>query len=132
LLYREDSDDDLCQLEVLNLESNSITDGAVGHFFSQAARMNSLTVLNLSKNCLGQSVAQKIKLFLMEDTTLAELYLHWCELNCKATKAIFEGLARNRGLKVLDVSWNQIGLDGVNAFCKCTDLVMQSSREIKL
>lgn len=59
----------------------------------------------------------------MNDSTLAELYLHWCELGIKATKMIFEGLAKNLSLKVLDISWNQIGLDGTVALCKCNSCI---------
>jgi len=83
------------------------------------SNLNELLVLNLSKNYLGNTAAQKIKQFLIQDHSLTELYLHWCELGTKATKTIFEGLVHNLGLKVLDLSWNQVGIDGVPAFCKC-------------
>jgi NLR family CARD domain-containing protein 3 len=75
--------------------------------------------LNLSKNYLGNYCASRLKEFLITDTTLQELYLHWTELGTKATKVIFEGLAKNNGLKVLDISWNQIGMDGIRPFCNC-------------
>jgi hypothetical protein len=47
---------------------------------------------------------------LSSDGYLSELYLHWCELGIKATKLIFDGLSKNDTLRVLDLSWNQIGL----------------------
>jgi Ran GTPase-activating protein (RanGAP) involved in mRNA processing and transport len=83
-------------------------------------------VLNLSKNYLGNYSAARLKEFLVGDNTLVELYLHWAELGPKATKLIFEGLAKNNGLKVLDISWNQVGLDGIRPFCNCTSLLTQS------
>ena len=82
--------------------------------------MNSLLVLNLSKNFLGNYCGGRLKEFLVSDNTLTELYLHWAELGTKATKLIFDGLTRNNNLRVLDLSWNQIGLDGVRSFCNCT------------
>lgn len=81
--------------------------------------MNSLLVLNLSKNFLGNYCGGRLKEFLISDNTLTELYLHWSELGPKATKLIFDGLTRNNNLRVLDLSWNQIGLDGVRSFCNC-------------
>ena len=88
MFYEEDKDED-CMLESLNLESNNISDGCFGNFFVHLGYMNYLTVLNLSKNCLGNAAAQKLKEFFMDDSTLAELYLHWCEMGVKATKTIF-------------------------------------------
>lgn len=79
-------------------------------------------ILNLSKNYLGNSAAGRIKEYIMNDTLLAELYLHWCEMGPKSTKIVFEGLNKNRGVKVLDISWNQIGLDGITPFCACITL----------
>lgn len=122
MFFNEDIDED-CELQQLNLESNNITDGSMGNFFVNLANMNELMVLNLSKNCLGNAAAQKLKQFFLEDSTLSELYLHWCELGTKATKTIFEGLTKNYGLRVLDLSWNQIGMDGIPAFVKCNKIV---------
>jgi hypothetical protein len=51
--------------------------------------------------------------------------LHWCELGTKATKMIFEGVGKNKWLKVLDISWNQIGLDSVPAFCTCNSVYIK-------
>lgn len=72
--------------------------------------MNSLVVLNLSKNCLGSVAGSRLNELLSSDGYLSELYLHWCELGIKATKLIFDGLSKNDTLRVLDLSWNQIGL----------------------
>lgn len=79
--------------------------------------MSYLLILNLSKNYLGNFAAARIKEYLINDNQLCELYLHWCEMGTKATKLIFEGLSKNNTVKVLDLSWNQIGLDGLKAFC---------------
>lgn len=79
--------------------------------------MNYLLVLNLSKNYLGNFAAIRIKEYLINDNQLCELYLHWCEMGTKSTKLIFEGLSKNNSVKVLDLSWNQVGFDGTKSFC---------------
>jgi hypothetical protein len=38
-------------------------------------------------------------------------------MGTKATKLIFEGLSKNNSVKVLDLSWNQVGFDGTKSFC---------------
>ena len=60
LFYDEDRDED-CEMESLNLEANHLGDGLFGNFFIHTGYMNYLTVLNLSKNCLGNVAANKLK-----------------------------------------------------------------------
>ena len=131
MLSSEENTQEL-DIEQLNLESNGIGDTAISSLFSHLLDMNTLIVLNLSKNYLGSYTAARLKDFLMNDNWLAELYLHWAELGSKGTKMIFEGASRNHSLRVLDLSWNQICLDTVPAFCSCTcKLIQLSSRTIR-
>ena len=58
-------------MQVLNLQANNLGDNVFGNFFVHTGYMNYLTVLNLSKNCLGTVAANKLKEFFREDSTLA-------------------------------------------------------------
>ena len=40
---------------------------------------------------------------------MRELYIHWNKINAKGGSLIFEALTENNLLKVLDISWNDIG-----------------------
>jgi Ran GTPase-activating protein (RanGAP) involved in mRNA processing and transport len=49
------------QLEELNLEGNGISDSAMGGLFGALGKGNSLVILNLSKNWLGNFAAARLK-----------------------------------------------------------------------
>lgn len=76
-----------------------------------------MKILNLSKNFLGNHFALRLKEFLIDERHLNELYLHWNDITSKGMKNIFEALTINGQLKVLDLSWNQIGFEAIPAMC---------------
>jgi Ran GTPase-activating protein (RanGAP) involved in mRNA processing and transport len=67
-----------------------------------------LRLLNLSKNLLSNSLALRLKKYLMEDNCLEELYLHWNEITDKGGKYLFDSLMYNKTLRVFDISWNAL------------------------
>ena len=78
-------------------------------FLIKIKKFENIRILNLSRNYLGNNFALRLKEFLIDESILDELYLHWNDITSKGMKFIFEGLSLNKNLKVLDLSWNQIG-----------------------
>lgn len=77
---------------------------------SDAIKENeSLLRLNLSKNNLKNESFDSIIEMMDNHVYLRELYLHWNNFTGKGAKKWFEYLANDNKLKVLDLSWNDIG-----------------------
>jgi len=105
-------------LQTINLSGNSINDEQIELFFSSLAKatLKPLVKLYLSKNLISCRGAKAIKQAFMETpNNIAELYLSWNKIYASGGKAIAKMLASNNSIKVLDLSWNVIGQQKVNA-----------------
>lgn len=70
---------------------------------------NTLYKLNISRNFLSDAIAPSVKELLILNSDLKELYLHWNYLKSEGGTQLFEGLLANKTLRVLDLSYNQMG-----------------------
>lgn len=97
-------------LKVLSLESNGMKDklgiALLDHIDKGSCR---LQVLNLSRNQLGTLFCQRLREFLSDNNALNELYLHWNMVTSQGAVHVCDGLLQNKYLKVLDMSYNNIG-----------------------
>lgn len=99
-----------CRIEELVLEGNKLGDSNLKIILNSLLEGNrSLKRLNLSKNYITNISASNIKQLLKKTSSLEELYLHWNQIQAQGGEQIFEGLATNDTLFVLDFSWNSLG-----------------------
>eukprot|EP01125_Pyxidicula_operculata_P002831 TRINITY_DN1265_c0_g1_i2.p1 TRINITY_DN1265_c0_g1~~TRINITY_DN1265_c0_g1_i2.p1 ORF type:complete len:679 (-),score=121.35 TRINITY_DN1265_c0_g1_i2:83-2119(-) len=126
-------------LKSLKLEKNSIGDKGANAISEMMKCNTTLTTLYLSGNMISPIGIKKISEFLTINTTLAKLYLSQNDVNNDGSYYLahslgsntklfhlelsctnvgdegakhFELLSANKGLTVLDLSWNQIGSTG--------------------
>jgi len=66
----------LSSLTYLNLENNKITDTIAKDLLLALKTHKSLKKLNLSNNMIGEESAMALRTFLLENDSVAELYLH--------------------------------------------------------
>lgn len=73
----------------------------------------SIRILNISKNYVTDYLADSFREVMTKNHYINELYLYWNNLKAKGAKVIFESIIEsdNETLKVLDLSWNNIGDD---------------------
>jgi len=102
-------------LRNLNLEQTGIGDVFLQQLLAtvHASDKPKLRVLNLAKNAITDVGAEKMGLFLAQNSSIKDLNLYWNKIRAKGGMAIAEGLQKNKTLKMLNVSWNQVGLGKV-------------------
>ncbi|EAS04473.2 hypothetical protein TTHERM_00616480 (macronuclear) [Tetrahymena thermophila SB210] len=97
------------QLIQLDLENNKIKDLGAKALFKALLQNNSLAKLNLSQNQIGDACSQELKDLLENSMTLQELYLKWNNFRQDGGICIAQGIKKNQSLKVLDISFNNLG-----------------------
>ncbi|KAL4433323.1 hypothetical protein ABPG74_017427 [Tetrahymena malaccensis] len=97
------------QLIQLDLENNKIKDLGAKTLFKALLQNNSLNKLNLSQNQIGDACSQELKELLENSMTLQELYLKWNNFRQDGGICIAQGIKKNQSLKVLDISFNNLG-----------------------
>ena len=106
----------------LELEEAQITDQIASELFINILKFKHLKILNLTSNFISHQSSVELKSLLANNTSLKELYLRRNKLTGVAGTNIFQGLLLNNTLKVLDLSWNIIGMkscsDGLNKLLK--------------
>ena len=75
---------------------------------------NTLQVLNISGNPIGDEGIAAIAQTL-DNAMISELYVWVCKITVTGAKALREGLINNHTIKLLDVSGNDITVDGAIA-----------------
>jgi NLR family CARD domain-containing protein 3 len=93
----------------LNLESNRFGDKGCKILTESVAQSKILTVLNLSKNNLTSLSADSITYFIRKSTTIQEIYLHYNSIDDRGGMVIFRGLYRSPSIRVVDMSFNNMG-----------------------
>jgi Ran GTPase-activating protein (RanGAP) involved in mRNA processing and transport len=68
--------------------------------------------LNISRNRVSNESCLELKDYLVENTELNEIYLQWNQIDSRGGKFIGEALMKNYKLKVIDLSFNSLGLKG--------------------
>jgi Leucine Rich Repeat. len=63
---------------------------------------------------MSDASAVKLGKMIEYNTSIVELYLHWNQIKAQGGNAIINGLSSNRTLRVLDLSWNSLGLHQSN------------------
>ena len=66
--------------------------------------------LHLSENNLSDSIMPSLCKIINSHPALKEVYLRWNKITPEGGKTLFEELAANQSLRVLDLSWNLLGL----------------------
>ncbi|KAL4487307.1 hypothetical protein ABPG73_005817 [Tetrahymena malaccensis] len=94
-------------LKDLNLEGNKLGDAAIEKISKYALH---LEILNVANNSITNQGAIYINRMLKGQTRLRELKLHWNRINGIGGKLIAEALYHNDYLKVLDISYNSMGI----------------------
>lgn len=69
-----------------------------------------LRKLNVGKNFISDLGAEKIGRMLDYNNTLQELYVRWNQIKGPGGVHILNGLKHCQSMKVLDMSWNSMGL----------------------
>ena len=116
------------KLETLNLEDCNLGNESVIKISESFKNNIYLRVLNLSKNGITREGIEQFSNEL-SGSFLRVLQLHWNPLGPYGGKALVEALAHNSNLRVLDVSWCNLG--------RCinkieTDELDEEQRQIKL
>jgi len=96
----------------LNLEGNKLGDNCIGQLCDAIAYNDSIKKLKIGKNFLSDNVAERISKMLEMNSTLEELYIQWNQIKSVGGATIVNGLKSANHLKILDFSWNSLGLNG--------------------
>jgi Leucine Rich repeat len=124
--YTNQTITDLILSEIQNLQGV-----ALGNFLAElfhSCRPNSSTLLRFSCRQCSLSHAPAIRIFqpgLKANTTLKELCLSNCQIEDEGLASIADALVGNTSMDVLDLSYNRItcnGLDAVTRILECTQL----------
>ena len=75
---------------------------------------HTLQVLNINSNPIGDEGIAAIGRSL-DDASISELYMSWCEITVTGAKLLAEGLINNHTIKSLHVQDNDITVDGAIA-----------------
>jgi Ran GTPase-activating protein (RanGAP) involved in mRNA processing and transport len=76
----------------------------------ELAGSKTIRKLNLSRNCIGDNSAPELGNLLSNNKSIVEIYLHWNWLHGTAGRTIAQVLASNDSLKILDLSYNSLGV----------------------
>ncbi len=105
-------------LKVLNLGSTALgwdDRGGLEAFMMALQVQNSLTSLNLSSNFVSDDAFTRLARVLPQCTTLARLNLSLTDMGDKHVGAMSDALARSPHLTDLNLMFNELSLNGVNA-----------------
>lgn len=106
-----------CNLAKLDLADNDITTGGLGKILSALRINNQVSYLTMKKNDFSKGLSSYFAQFLTENAAVEHLDLSNCEIVCDGLEG-FEGLEKNTGLKVLNLSKNYIKDKGVRIICR--------------
>ena len=65
--------------------------------------------MDLARNLVSDSGAEKLAIFLAKNPPLRNLNLHWNKIKMKGGFKLADALLKNNTLKFLDLSWNALG-----------------------
>ncbi|KAL7549003.1 hypothetical protein ACHAWF_012277, partial [Thalassiosira exigua] len=95
-------------LEELSLWANSIT-LAEGQFADALGQNQSLRVLDLGRNKIGDEGAKRLATALKDNKTLVEVSLSFNKIGDEGAKSLADALGISASLKVIGLGGNQIG-----------------------
>ncbi len=99
-----------CKLAELNLEGNKLGDLSAEVIIEAVEYNKSIKKLNLSKNFLTDKSASKLASMLEGNPSITELYCKWNQFKSPGGLAILKAIGESSSLRVLDLSWNSLGL----------------------
>ena len=92
----------------IHLANNSLTDHGVMAISRAIAKLNNLTLLDISENRIGRAGADALAKTMLTHEALQELRLSRCHLG-DAAAPLLNSLVQNNHLKTLDLARNQLG-----------------------
>nr|XP_049616912.1 NACHT, LRR and PYD domains-containing protein 12 isoform X4 [Syngnathus scovelli] len=105
-----------CTLQVLNLMTGDLRKKSCEALASVLSSSRTLRELDLSDNDLGDDGLEALAAGLAKpQCTLQVLKLNSCKLSKKSCEALASVLSSSRTLRELDLSWNDLGDDGLEA-----------------
>ena len=107
-----------CQLKELNIQSCVITDEGATQLATALTHNHSLTELDMEDNFIADSGAAALGHMLMHNAVLSELKLVGCDITSEGAVQLATALSGNTTLQTLDISFNLIGIEGVEAVSK--------------
>lgn len=105
------------KLEVLILDSNMINDEQIGLLIEGLLETGNphLRVLSLASNLITDASMNIVsELLTLSISKLRELRLNWNKITAKGGLILADAIADNKYLKVLNLSWNNLGSIGKN------------------
>lgn len=107
----------LCEgsnITVLNLKGNNINGPSVAQLGQVLVHNNTLRVLNIEWNSLGSHVDSFTKFCdgLIKNYNIEELDLRYNQISPYCAEALSRVLKFNKSLRILNLAWNTIGLQG--------------------
>ena len=106
--------DGISPLQKLNISRNNIRANGIGQLFVALRSNAMLSNLIIDHNPLGNNVPYFLTLF-TDNSTLRYLSMQHCDLDCEGVACFNDGLALNRGIYGINMSFNNIGSAGAKA-----------------
>ncbi|CAL8291687.1 protein phosphatase 1 regulatory subunit 37 [Gadus morhua] len=104
-------------LKVLLLKNNQITADGMLHLAKALPVLETLEVLDMGNNSLGNRGLQTLKEALMANRSLLHLGVACTQITCEGAVVLAEYLAESPQIKQLDLQGNEVRLGGLMALC---------------
>lgn len=99
-----------CKIVELKLEGNKLGDQAIDVLLESLEFNRTLKVLNINDNNLSDDSGVKLGAVLETNISICEVYCQWNQFKTRGGNAILKALKENKTVRVLDLSWNSLGL----------------------
>ena len=108
----------MCQLRKLHIDFCNIDSGGALQLAAGLTHNQSLEVINISDNPIGDTGAAALCDAISNNTILQRLYMERCKITSKGFIEVSSSLTKNTTLKELDMGGNSLGMDGAKAVSK--------------